>query len=427
MTKSILFCASFLLELLTGSVFIVLLWNRLIEYRISIKKPWPFLLSLLVIITSVASCLIISDMESLSFTGDILLSLAMLVLPHTLFKPIKKSSMFLLDFAVLVTADFLVYIISVCAGINNEILICLIYSALFLFGIAAVLILTSKQNKFRLGDVFENMPLIIYITVFIADFSAYYGVSLTVDNDGYGDVYQFLVILSVVSVIACISFIIYKFTVISKQEMEKKAQLETQLDYYKKKLDNAQDTRKFRHDIKNNLYALNVLINDGKSEEAIEYLNSLGGALSSAEPAFSTGNQLADAILSDKSEKASANDTSISFEGIIPDYGVSNYDLCTVMTNALDNAIEACKELKNSCICVTSVLKDNCLTLSFVNPVSKKVLIKNGRVKTTKSDRQNHGFGIDNIRSAIKKYDGLFDISCNDNQFTLDVTVFIDK
>ena len=42
----------------------------------------------------------------------------------------------------------------------------------------------------------------------------------------------------------------------------------------------------------------------------------------------------------------------------------------------VEEAIEACKELKNSCICVTSVLKDNCLTLSFVNPVSKKVLIK---------------------------------------------------
>ena len=271
------------------------------------------------------------------------------------------------------------------------------------------------------------MPYIIYITIFIADFSAYYGVSLAVDKEGYGDVYQLLVILSVASVIACISFIIYKFKVISKQEREKKAQLETQLDFYKKKLENTKDTRKFRHDIKNNLYALNVLLNDSKSEEAIEYLNSLGGALTSAEPAFSTGNQLADAILSDKSEKAVSSNTDVSFEGIISDHGISNYDLCTIMTNALDNAIEACRGLINSRIAVTSVLKENCLTLLFANPVAKKVLIKNGRIKTTKDDRQNHGFGIDNIRSALKKYDGLLDVSCGNNQFTLDVTVFIDK
>lgn len=427
MTQNILFCASFLLEILTGSVFIILLWNRLIEYRIGIKKAWFVSLSVLIIIASIASCLMITDIESLSFAGDIILSLNILILPHTLFKPIKKCSMFLLDFSVLATADFLVYIISACAGANNEIIICLIYSAMFILGIAVVLILTLKQKKVRLGDVFENMPYIIYITIFIADFSAYYGVSLAVDKEGYGDVYQLLVILSVASVIVCISFIIYKFTVISKQEREKKAQLETQLDFYKKKLENAQDTRKFRHDIKNNLYALNVLLNDGKSEEAIEYLNSLGGALTSAEPAFSTGNRLADAILSDKSEKAASSNTDLSFDGIIPDHGISNYDLCTIMTNALDNAIEACRELKNSRIAVTSVLKDNCLTLSFVNPVAKKVLIKNGKIKTTKDDRQNHGFGLDNIKSALKKYDGLLDVSCDDNQFTLDVTVFIDK
>lgn len=427
MTQNILFCASFLLEILTGSVFIILLWNRLIEYRIGIKKAWFVSFSVLIIFASIASCLMIKDIELLSLAGDILLSLNILVLPHTLFKPIKKSSMFLLDFSVLVTADFLVYIISACAGVNNEIIICLIYSAMFILGIAAVAILTLKQKQVLLGDVFENMPYIIYVTIFIAYFSAYYGISLSVDKDGYGDVYQFLVILSVVSVIACISFIIYKFTVISKQEREKKAQLETQLDFYKKKLENAQDTRKFRHDIKNNLYALNVLLNDGKSEEAIEYLNSLGGALNSTEPAFSTGNLLADAILSDKSEKAASSNTALSFEGVIPDYGISNYDLCTVMTNALDNAIEACRELKNSRIAVASVLKDNCLTLSFVNPVTKKVLIKNGRIKTTKADRQNHGFGLDNIRSALKKYDGFLDVSCDDKQFTLDVTVFVDK
>ena len=54
-------------------------------------------------------------------------------------------------------------------------------------------------------------------------------------------------------------------------------------------------------------------------------------------------------------------------------------------------------------------------------------MIKNGKIKTTKDDRQNHGFGLDNIKSALKKYDGLLDASCDDNQFTLDVTVFIDK
>lgn len=150
--------------------------------------------------------------------------------------------MFLFDFSVLVTADFLVYVISACTGVNNEIIICLIYSAMFILGTAAVAILTLKQKQVRIGDVFENMPYIIYVTIFIADFSAYYGVSLAVDKDGYDDVYQFLVILSVASVIACISFIIYKFTVISKQEREKKAQLETQLDFYKKKLEYAQDT-----------------------------------------------------------------------------------------------------------------------------------------------------------------------------------------
>ena len=139
---------------------------------------------------------------------------------------------------------------------------------------------------------------------------------------------------------------------------------------------------------------------------------------------FYTGNRLADAILSDKSGKALKENIVISFEGSIPADEISNYDLCTIMTNAIDNATEACRMLSGERrITIRGRETNQAFAITFSNPVAEDITVKNNRIKTTKADKENHGFGTENIRQIIRKNNGTFKLSCENKVFTLSVAI----
>lgn len=66
------------------------------------------------------------------------------------------------------------------------------------------------------------------------------------------------------------------------------------------------------------------------------------------------------------------------------------------------------------------------LTLSFTNP-AKDVKIANNRIKTTKSDKKNHGIGLKNVENVAKKYSGNMLLSFANNEFTADVSMKIEN
>lgn len=187
------------------------------------------------------------------------------------------------------------------------------------------------------------------------------------------------------------------------------------------------DMRVFCHDFKNNLISVRALIGGGQYNEAEKYIDELYGRLDATKNAFSTGNHLADAILAEKNSAAVSQKTEIDFDGIIPSDGIDNIDLCTILANALDNALEASKSIENATINVRAAVNSTVFMLTVSNPTLQPVEIKNNRVKTTKADSVNHGLGIGSIKNAAKKYSGEVNLKYEDGHFTVEVMMIMRK
>lgn len=200
-------------------------------------------------------------------------------------------------------------------------------------------------------------------------------------------------------------------------------QVNEQVDYYKKidKID--KDLRDFRHDYKNHMICVQSLIEAKEYDEATEYLKGITLHKTVLSRGFSSGNSIVDVLLSDKSEWAEKVGAEIQFEGVIYE-NIPPADLCTILSNAIDNAIEACEKIQSDEQKIISVKCSYIKRIQFIditNPVSEDVKITNNVVETSKSDKNIHGIGLYNIRRTVMKYDGEFDISCKDKTFVMSI------
>lgn len=204
-------------------------------------------------------------------------------------------------------------------------------------------------------------------------------------------------------------------------------QIRTQAEHYKTLAAANFETRRFKHDFKNISIGIEKLLADGNYDQALNYLRTYNHDLNAPGafcPAFDTGNGIADALLTDKQEKASACNTIIVFHGAIPMELLSPTDLCVVLGNSLDNAIEACQKLPSETVKTISLdctCNSGFLFLSVSNPVDHKVVIRDNYVATTKENKTLHGFGLYSLHSVVKKYNGNIRLASTDTSFTINI------
>lgn len=179
------------------------------------------------------------------------------------------------------------------------------------------------------------------------------------------------------------------------------------------------ELRKFRHDTKNLLLALGTLIKEGKYDQASEYIDKMQETIGAGKiKMFETGNFIADALLESKAKTASSAGIAMSVDGNIPSGKIEDVDLVILISNLLDNAIEAAAKVTGEKeIGIKSILKENIWILNVKNPCDMEVIIKDNRIETTRDDKESHGFGLANIESITRKYEGKLELSCENKEF----------
>lgn len=195
-------------------------------------------------------------------------------------------------------------------------------------------------------------------------------------------------------------------------------QIENQIEYYKQTEMLNDDLRRFKHDYTNHILCLKAMINSNQNNEALEYIEKINSEISLSTQTFNTGHKIADAILNEKHRIHS--DVNIKFEGCIPQF-IDNVDLCIVLGNAVDNAIEACEKLNETdkIIDMTANYQQSYFILIMKNPVTKDYTIYGSFPETTKEDPLKHGFGLSNIKRIVDKYDGDMSVEADNGIFTL--------
>ncbi|MBR4017499.1 MAG: sensor histidine kinase [Oscillospiraceae bacterium] len=209
--------------------------------------------------------------------------------------------------------------------------------------------------------------------------------------------------------------------------MDYEQQIHAQAEHYKNLAEANYEVRKFRHDFKNIQIAIETLFTQGKYDEAMALLRQCGHSLENPpglHPKFDTGNGIADALLTDKQEKAVGHNTHIVFRSVIPPETLSPTDLCVLLGNSLDNALDACKKMpigESKTVSIACDCSSGFLFLTVTNPIAERVQINNNHIVTTKENKTLHGFGLYSLHSIVKKYDGDIQLSATEDSFTIHI------
>lgn len=297
-----------------------------------------------------------------------------------------------------------------------------------IFNIISLLLVTKLQRK-RKNMIRSGLKIIpdhLYVLILVA---------LLLSGEMFGcipidfervkirnNIINFSAVLIVPIFMVLIIYLL--FNCISKQYFENisllmEKQVEQQVEHYKKINKLTDDLREFRHDYKNHMICLQSLLNNKQYDEALSYVKSITNQEILDSNKFFSGNQIADAILTDKNELAQKNNCKIIFDGSVSDE-ISVSNLCTILSNALDNSIEACSKIDSD---ETQIIDVKCVASELIQiiRISNPNLDNNAVTETSKVDRKNHGFGLSNIRRTVERMDGQMIISSQYPTFVLEI------
>lgn len=198
---------------------------------------------------------------------------------------------------------------------------------------------------------------------------------------------------------------------ITNSQLEK--QLNAQLAHYDALTEQYENIRAIRHDISHHLHTINILLQDGKPDEAAEYAELLIPTHTYSSHLGKCQNPVVDAFLFNRIQEAESKGISVNTEIVLPDsLQISNTDLIVLFSNIMDNAIEACSCLENSSISLSARISKGHLIVKETNPVAASATQKNRRIPELE-----RGLGFHILEDLAKRYDGSFEHNLNDNFF----------
>ena len=285
---------------------------------------------------------------------------------------------------------------------------------------ANIIRILFQNKRIRMGPSYWALFLIMFSTSVVAVFLLF---KLSYDNENTAN-YNLSIICSF-GLLASTFFAIFLYEHSAKQAEKISAQkqyeqhLKTQLKHLDEVILSQNQIKKFKHDFVNYKIGLASYLEKNDCVGAKEYLDKLTVKLNPTNTSVETGNPALDAILNTKVAIAeSKNITFLSNLQIPRELLLDPVDICVIFGNALDNAIEACEKIKSAekKISLTVMYQKDYLFCKFVNSITESNSMS---LKTSKADNKNHGFGLDNIRASLKKYDSEPVIMYTDKEFVL--------
>lgn len=181
--------------------------------------------------------------------------------------------------------------------------------------------------------------------------------------------------------------------------------------------------RGWRHDYRNHIQTMKVLAAEGDLDALKKYLDKLDEDLNTVDVVVKTGNKMTDAILNSKISLAKSKGINVIADAKVPvELKMSDIDLCIVIGNLFDNAIEASLALpeQERLIRLYMDIKNTQLYMCLTNFTSVKKLKKQGgRYVTTKGE--GHGFGLVRVDDIIERYGGYISRNSEDGAFTTEI------
>lgn len=306
---------------------------------------------------------------------------------------------------------------------------------LFIIGVAVLLRIYNidKYRNITKSAVVEvavfsciGVMLAILRSVFIPYFSRfeqteYYEYSF------YAHLYIMIILICIIVFIFACYFFLVRNIKVNEENIDltnKFNRLENIQELVAVNENNLRQLYKVKHEIKNRFSIMQDMLKNKEYKELEDYFKELNGETVVPLICVSTGNESFDRVLNLEISKAAAKNIQVASKLVVPpSLPFLDIDLSGLITNLMDNAIEACDKIEDAprLIDVSAQVVHSYLILKISNSLSEENAKTALLLKTDKADRQFHGFGTEIIDDIVKKYDGHILRNLKDGMFVVDV------
>lgn len=186
-----------------------------------------------------------------------------------------------------------------------------------------------------------------------------------------------------------------------------------------------QKTRTYRHDLRHHMQYISTCIENGRLEQAQGYIREVCSEIEMSEVIIYCENEAANLIFSAFAGRAKDCGIPITIRaGIAQSISISESDLCVLLSNALENALRACRRRKenglSAAIEVESYQRNDKFFLQVINSCEENIDFEQGLPVTNKP---GHGIGVRSICAVVERYNGIYSFSVKDDKFILRVSL----
>lgn len=272
-----------------------------------------------------------------------------------------------------------------------------------------ILLILIHKTDVRFQNTTLNALEIIILTVFSA--VGYYATGLieaSKDKNRYYFIVSALIFFAFEILLLYAIYHRKRSGYYRKLSVEYRKQFESEYQFFKNYKASQEDTIRFRHDWKNHILLIRQMLANGEYNEAETYFTKLSEKTPEGNTFITSGCELADMMIAIKSEQMEQLNITFHFNGNLKALNqLEQVDCCILLSNLLDNAIEANEKIDhNRYITLLSHHTGTLLYLEIKNPSPENLRIENNRVISSKKTDNPCGIGLENVKAIIKKYDG---------------------
>lgn len=284
-----------------------------------------------------------------------------------------------------------------------------------LYLVVKFLLLNVSRSRFPISRAY-------WISLAVICASEYFILLPVVTNGNYSLPFRLLVIC------ACLFIPLSFYATITRliQVMEENSvhisqnrQLELSQQYLTQAENLSDSLRQFRHDYKAHLFCMDALLSQEKYGELHQYLLKLH-QISPQDISITqyTLNSPLNIVLNQKASDARRSGIPLNINVVCPDQSsIQDVDLVTLVSNLLDNALEASSSAPQPMVAIDIRPEKGYLRIEVVNSTSEDVLKSNPTLATTKADHKAHGLGLKIVHNLVERYEGLYQVSGDSDSF----------
>ena len=184
------------------------------------------------------------------------------------------------------------------------------------------------------------------------------------------------------------------------------------------------------HDFHNHIGVLYQMLSHEKNSEALQYLNDIKAPALGFDEVIWTGDETTDYLINSKAAEAANAHIRMEINIEFPqNTSIRAADMCAILGNFLDNAMEACQSVPESSRYIRVVLRriNDMLIIKVENSFSGELVGSAEELSTTKTEDGIHGWGLKSAKIAAGKYDGIIQTNFDNGIFRAVATLSFDK